>query len=184
MTGGVLSRRTIWAFDASTFPALPTAKYVSVVAPSPVIVTEPAEPAMTPDPACAPLRLKWISFTPDPPGLSVAASATVTLLLFQPAALGAGDGVGVVVGGVVSAATGVRIGNTPESEVAESGGSMTTSAVNVWSRFATSLGPGSGKPGPMVPGGNPFGASVRAAISAEIWNRTVRGVAPVPTRAA
>ena len=119
----------------------------------------------------------------DPPALSVAASATVTVLLFQPEALGAGDGVAVVVGGVVSAAARLRIGKTPESDVALSAGSITISAVNVWSRSATSLGGGSGKSGPIAPGANAFGASVRAAISAEIWNRTVRGVALAATSA-
>ena len=77
----------------------------------------------------------------------------------------------------------LRIGKTPESDVALSAGSITISAVNVWSRSATSLGGGSGKPSPIAPGANAFGASVRAAISAEIWKRTVRGVALAATSA-
>src|SRR2546422_8764716 len=42
-------------------------------------------------------------FTPEPPALSVALNASVTSPLFQPAALGATDGVTVVVGAVLSA---------------------------------------------------------------------------------
>src|SRR5260370_11349690 len=51
----------------------------------------------------APVALKVICFTPLPPALAVALREMLTLLLFQPAALGAGDCVAVVVGGVVLA---------------------------------------------------------------------------------
>src|SRR6267378_2681664 len=58
---------------------------------------------------------------PEPPGSSCAVSATVTLRLFQPAALGAGDSVATVVGGVWPAA-GIRVDSTirPPTEIPNS----------------------------------------------------------------
>src|SRR5438874_10646602 len=46
-----------------------------------------------------------MSFTPEPPGLSVAVSITVTLPLFQPFWFEAGDAAALVVGAVPSAKT-------------------------------------------------------------------------------
>ena len=103
MMGGVLSIRTVRVFAASWLPALSTAKNVSVVVPSAEIVTAVRLPTTTPAPPCAPLWEKWISFTPEPPGSSAAARLIVTFVLFQPFALGAGEGVAVVVGGMESA---------------------------------------------------------------------------------
>src|SRR5439155_20220699 len=52
----------------------------------------------------SPVALQVISLTPEPPSLSVALSVTITLLLFQPARLGSGDRVAVVVGASASSA--------------------------------------------------------------------------------
>ena len=72
--------------------------------PSLVMFTEAEAPLTTVDAmGWAPVALKVICFTPLPPELSVALKETVTLVLFQPAALAAGDCVAVVVGGVESA---------------------------------------------------------------------------------
>ena len=86
----------------SLLPALSSALKKTVVVPSAVIPTEPPAPLIVCVPAWAPKRVTTMSFTPEPPGLSVAASASVTSWLFQPEALAAGDGAAVVVGGVVS----------------------------------------------------------------------------------
>src|SRR5437667_12782445 len=106
MLGGVLSIRTVSVFAASWFPALSTPKYVRVVVPSAARATEAVLPLTTPPPPCAPVKVKWISLTPVPPGsLSVEASVIVTFVLFQPLVLGLGEGLALVVGGIVSAAT-------------------------------------------------------------------------------
>jgi len=99
--GGVLSIWTGKVLGASALPALSRAKYVSVVVPSAVIGTEATLPLTRPASGWAPLSENWISLTPDPPRLSVALSATVTFVLFQPLAFGLGEGTAVVVGGVM-----------------------------------------------------------------------------------
>ena len=74
-----------------------------MVTPSAEIGTDAMPPLATPLPTCAPVREKWISFTPVPPGsLSVETSVAVTSVLFQPFVFGVGLGVAVVIGGVVS----------------------------------------------------------------------------------
>src|SRR5215469_7752788 len=105
ITGGVLSIFTVRVLGDSWLPALSMAKNVRVVVPSAEMVTEVVLPATLPDPVWAPVRLKSISFTPLPPGsLSVEFRVTATLVLFQPAALGPGEAVATVTGGVVSRA--------------------------------------------------------------------------------
>src|SRR6266850_1045192 len=99
--GAVLSIRTGKVLGASALPALSRAKYVSVVVPSAVIGTEATLPLTRPASGWVPLSENWISLTPDPPRLSVALSATVTFVLFQPLAFGLGEGTAVVVGGVM-----------------------------------------------------------------------------------
>jgi Na+/glutamate symporter len=63
---------------------------------------------------CAPVALYVTCITPVPPGsLSVEFSMTVTVALFHPFALGAGDTAVIVMGGVVSevnVGAGIRIG--------------------------------------------------------------------------
>src|SRR5947209_168685 len=103
MDGGVLSRRIIRLFTDSALPALSVAKNVMVVKPSLEMTIEaelPFTEVLAMD--CAPLALRVICFRPEPPGLSVAVSAKVTLLLFQPAALGWGESDAAVAGAIVS----------------------------------------------------------------------------------
>src|SRR5207245_6407356 len=101
-TGDVLSSRTVCDLMGSLLPALSSALKKTVVVPSAVIPTEPPAPLIVCVPAWAPKRVTTMSFTPEPPGLSVAASASVTSWLFQPEALAAGDGAAFGVGGVGS----------------------------------------------------------------------------------
>ena len=89
--GGVLSIRTVRVFGVSWFPALSTARYVKVVIPSAEIVIEVPLPAAGPSPVWAPLRANLISFTPDPPALSIALSETTASVLFQPLPFAAGS---------------------------------------------------------------------------------------------
>src|SRR2546425_168597 len=102
MTGGVLSIRTVRRLAASSFPELSIAEYVSVVIPSPEIVTTPLLPLKAPDPLCAPRRENRISFTPAPSWLSDAERVTTTLVLFQPLAFALGAALAMVVGGTLS----------------------------------------------------------------------------------
>ena len=81
------------------------AKYVIVVTPSAEIGTRAWLPITSPSPVCAPLSVKWICLTPDPPSLSVAVSLTVTAVVFQPRGPGSGVTVALVAGAVRSILT-------------------------------------------------------------------------------
>jgi hypothetical protein len=71
--------------------------------PSVVIGTQAVLPAtVTRATGCAPVALKVIDRTPEPPVSSVAVGVTVTLARFQPAAFGRGIGLVAVVGARVS----------------------------------------------------------------------------------
>src|SRR2546425_2980484 len=57
-------------------------------------------PDTTPPPACAPVSVYLISFTPAHPEVSTALRSTVTVVLFHPAVFDAGDGTALLVGGL------------------------------------------------------------------------------------
>jgi hypothetical protein len=105
--GAVLSILSTSVFVASVLPALSFAKKLRVVVPSAVTLMPLTEPPDTVVEAivCAPLAEYVISFTPEPPALSVALNETETFVLFHPAAFAAGLAVATVVGAVASAIT-------------------------------------------------------------------------------
>src|SRR5258708_32195029 len=93
-------------FADSTFPTLSVAKNVIVVIPSTLTMNDVKLVGSVVLPTgCAPVALYVICFTPGPPGLSKEVRFTVTLELFHPAALGCGNRVAVVVGGMGSGIT-------------------------------------------------------------------------------
>src|SRR5437762_9176738 len=101
--GGVLSTWTDKVLGASALLALSRPKYVSVVTPLAEMGTDTTLPLFVLAPAWAPLSEKLISFTPEPPVLSVAVSVTLTSLLFQPFGFAPGARDALVLGAVVSA---------------------------------------------------------------------------------
>src|SRR5262249_3576060 len=91
--------------------------YEIVVTPSLVMLTEAEAPlTMVEAMGWAPVALKVICFTPLPPELSVALKETVTFVLFQPAALAAGDCVALVVGGVLSGVVGDNLATNASAD--------------------------------------------------------------------
>src|SRR5882762_2866067 len=107
MLGGVLSSLIVIALDVSTFPALSVPKNVIVVIPSALTVNDAKlAGSVVLGMACAPLAAYTICLTPVPPSSpSVEFRVTVTVVLFQPAALARGDATAVVSGGTVSDVT-------------------------------------------------------------------------------
>ena len=108
--GEVLSIRTVKVRGTSLLPPISFAKYETIVSPSAEINTEVDAPlTVVAGIISAPLALKVISLTPEPPSLSSASIETFTLSLVQPARFEDGSELKDEVGGVESYGPGTNV---------------------------------------------------------------------------